>query len=192
MRKPRLLVVSFAASLALVTMFLVLLLRPSGNSETAQLHGRRLMLVPVSRRRTLPDLAAAALSPPPAVLRLSSLRGRPAFIDVWASWCVPCREEAPGLARLWRRYRSRVQFLGIDVEDSRGDARAFLHRYGLGYPSIFDRQASLAGRLGFFGLPTAYLVDERGRIAARLIGKQRLTTLASGLAAVAGEAKSGR
>jgi len=96
------------------------------------------------------------------------------------------------IAGLWRHYGGQVQFLGIDVEDSRGDARAFVHRYGLGYPNIFDRKASMAGRLGFFGLPTAYLVDRRGRIAARLIGKQREATFASGLAAVAGEAKGGR
>src|SRR5712691_1804509 len=129
MRKPRLLVVALAVSLALVAIFLVLLLRPSGNSETAQVHGRHFTLVPLSRRRALPDLAAPALNPPPGMLRLNSLRGRPSFIDVWASWCVPCREEAPVLARLWRRYRRRVQFLGIDVEDSRGDARAFLRRW---------------------------------------------------------------
>ena len=93
------------------------------------------------------------------------------------------------IARLWRRYGGQVRFLGIDVEDSRGDARAFMRRYGLGYPSIFDRTASIAGRLGFFGLPTAYLVDYRGHVAARLIGKQREATFASGLAAVVGETK---
>lgn len=96
------------------------------------------------------------------------------------------------IARLWRRYGGQVRFLGIDVEDSRSDARAFMRRYGLRYPSIFDRTASLAGRLGFFGLPTAYLVDHRGQVAARLIGKQRETTLVSGLAAVVGEAKGAR
>jgi len=93
------------------------------------------------------------------------------------------------IARLWRRYGAQVRFLGIDVEDSRGDARAFTRRYGLRYPSIFDRTASMAGRLGFFGLPTAYLVDYRGHVAARLIGKQREATFASGLAAVVGETK---
>jgi len=96
------------------------------------------------------------------------------------------------IARLWRRYGGQVRFLGIDVEDSRGDARAFMRRYGLGYPSIFDRTASIAGRLGFFGLPTAYLVDYRGHVAARLIGKQRESTYASGLAAVVGEVKGAR
>ncbi len=96
------------------------------------------------------------------------------------------------LARLWRRYGGQVQFVGIDVEDTRGDSRAFIRRYGVGYPNIFDKKASLAGTLGFFGLPTAYLVDERGRIAAKLVGKQKEATLASGLAALVGEAKGRR
>lgn len=95
------------------------------------------------------------------------------------------------VARLWRRYRAHVQFLGIDVEDSRGSARRFTHRYGLGYPNIFDSKAGLAGRLGFFGVPTAYLVDGRGRIAARLVGRQQERTLASGLEALVREAKRG-
>ena len=96
------------------------------------------------------------------------------------------------LARLWRRFRGQVQFLGIDVEDSRGAARRFTQRYGLGYPNIFDRNAGLAGRLGFFGLPTAYLVDERGRIAARLVGRQKERVLTSGLQALVREAKGPR
>jgi cytochrome c biogenesis protein CcmG/thiol:disulfide interchange protein DsbE len=96
------------------------------------------------------------------------------------------------LARRWRRYRAQVQFLGIDVEDSRGAAQRFTHRYRLGYPNIFDGKAVLAGRLGFFGLPTAYLVDRRGRIAARLVGKQQERTLASGLAALVRETKGRR
>lgn len=91
------------------------------------------------------------------------------------------------LARLWRSHRARVRFLGIDVEDSRADAERFIRRYGLGYPNIFDPKAGLAGRLGFFGLPTAYLVDDRGRIAARLVGRQQEQRLESGLKALVRE-----
>jgi thiol-disulfide isomerase/thioredoxin len=191
-RKRRLLLASAAASLAALGAFLVLLLRSSPDASAPLVHGQRLTLVAPARRKALPAMAGASLAPPPATLRLADLGGKPAFIDVWASWCVPCREEAPMLARLWRRYRGQVQFLGIDVEDSRADARRFTHQYHLGYPNIFDGKAGLAGRLGFYGLPTAYLVDERGRLAARLVGKQKERRLASGLAALAREAKSRR
>jgi len=192
MRKRGLLVISVAVLVSLVGTFLALLFRSSGNATTPRVQGQRLTLVSAARRKALPDLAGPALDPPPPTLRLGALTGKPAFIDVWASWCVPCRAEAPVLARLWRQYGGRVQFLGIDVEDTRGDARAFVRRYGLGYPNIFDRKAALAGKLGFFGLPTAYLIDARGRIAARLVGKQEEATLRSGLDALSREAKSNR
>jgi cytochrome c biogenesis protein CcmG, thiol:disulfide interchange protein DsbE len=129
------------------------------------------------------------LTPPPPSIALESLRGRPTFIGVWASWCVPCREEAPLLARLWREYRAQVRFLGIDIEDSRAEARAFVRRYGLGYPHIFDINATLASKLGFFGLPTAYFVDSKGRVAAKLVGEQDEAILRAALAALAADAK---
>ena len=191
MRKRRLLL-SVAAALAAVAAFLFVLLRSSPNVAAPLVQNHRLTLVAPGRRKALPALSGPSLTPPPATLSVADLGGQPAFIDVWASWCVPCREEAPMLARLWRRYRAQVQFIGINVEDSRAEARRFIHRYHLGYPNIFDAKAGLAGRLGFFGLPTAYLVDEQGRLAARLVGKQQERTLASGLAALAREAGDGR
>ena len=80
-------------------------------------------------------------------------------------------------AALHRAYGKRIRFLGIDVEDSRGAARAFERHFRIVYPSIFDQQAAMAGRLNFYGLPTAYLVDRSGRLAAVLIGKQAKATL---------------
>ncbi len=190
MRKRRLLVVLIVAGALLIGVFLGLLLRPSDDSAAPQLHGARLTLVPAPRRKPLPDLHGSALTPPPATIRLGAMRGRPAFIDVWASWCVPCREEAPLLARLWREHGRKVRFLGIDVEDTRRDADRFIRRYGLGYPNVFDPKAAMAGRLGFFGLPTAYLIDRQGRIAAKLVGRQKEATLRAGLDALAQEAKT--
>lgn len=192
MRTRRLLVLLVVAGALLIGVFLGLLLRSSDDSAAPQLHGARLTLVPAARRKPLPDLRGPALTPPPATIRLRALRGRPAFIDVWASWCVPCREEAPLLARLWREHRRQIGFLGIDVEDSRGDAQRFIRRYGLGYANVFDRKAAMAGRLGFFGLPTAYLIDRQGRIAAKLVGKQKEATLRAGLKALAQEAETSR
>lgn len=188
LRKRRLLVLVVAAA-AVVSVFLALLLRPSGQAAPRR-EGKHFSLIAASKRKALPDATVPALTPPPTSIALDSLRGRPAFIDVWASWCVPCREEAALLARLWREYGSQVRFLGIDVEDSRAAARAFIKRYGLGYPHVFDAKATLAGKLGFFGLPTAYFVDGEGRVAAELIGKQKERTLRAALAALALEAKN--
>lgn len=155
-------------------------LRPSAQAVRST-PARGALLIAPARRRALPDVAGDALSPPPARLPLRVRNGRPGFVDVWASWCLPCQEEAPMLATLARRYRGRIRFLGVDVEDTRSAARRFERKYGIGYPSIFDQTASLAGKLGFIGLPTAYLVDGDGRIAAVLTGKQQRQSIVSRL-----------
>ncbi len=76
------------------------------------------------------------------------------------------------MARLWRKHARTVQFVGIDTQDLRQDGRAFVRRYGLRYPHIFDPKATIAIKLSVFGIPTAFLVDRHGRIAAVLVGKQ--------------------
>src|SRR5438552_1774978 len=68
---------------------------------------------------------------------LSRLRGTPVVLNVWGSWCGPCRLEGPHLATAARRYGRRVQFLGLDVKDSLGPARAFIRQMGWPYPSVF-------------------------------------------------------
>ena len=95
------------------------------------------------------------------------------------------------LAALARTYHGRIRFLGIDVEDTRGAARAFERKHGIAYPSIFDPSASLAGQLGFFGLPTAYLVDRSERIAAVLTGKQQRQAILRRLVHLLAEDQSG-
>jgi cytochrome c biogenesis protein CcmG/thiol:disulfide interchange protein DsbE len=135
-------------------------------------------LEPARERRPLPRVTAPTLVPPPAAITFARLRGRPALLEVWASWCQACRDGAPALARLAGRYGDRVQFVGIDVEDTRADGRAFVRRYRLGFPHIFDPRARLARRLGVFGTPTTFFVDARGRIAAVVVGTQPESRLA--------------
>ncbi len=94
---------------------------------------------------------------------LTTLRGKPVVINVWASWCGPCIEEAPDLARAARQFRGRVQFLGVDVLDQIGPARAFIRRFGWSYPSVFDPQAAIRNDLGFIGQPETVILDRSGR-----------------------------
>src|SRR5207344_792816 len=74
---------------------------------------------------------------------LTQLHGTPALVNIWASWCGPCKEEAPSLAALSREYEGRVQFVGIDVKDQPAPARAFIQRYGWIYPSVADPSGSI-------------------------------------------------
>ena len=109
--------------------------------------------------------------------------GKVLVVNVWGSWCPPCREEAPGLRRVSEEARDRgVQFIGIDVRDNDGAARAFERKYKITYPSIRTAD-SAAAMLAFSSIlprnaiPSTVIVDREGRVAARVIGKTTYVTL---------------
>lgn len=93
-------------------------------------------------------------------------RGRWVLVNLWASWCDPCREEAPELERFWRRFRDRgVTVLGIDVQDNSEDALAFVREYGLTYPQLRSVGDERSDAFGSIGVPENFLVDPRGHLA---------------------------
>ena len=96
--------------------------------------------------------------------RLKALRGRPVVVNQWASWCPNWVQEFPFFQRLSARYRRRVAFLGLDSQDNRAGAEAFLRRFPVDYPSIYDRDAAQARSLGGGqGWPTTFFYDRSGR-----------------------------
>ena len=99
------------------------------------------------------------------------LRGHPVVVNFWASWCVPCKKEAPVLDASALAHRGRVVFLGIDVQDFKSDARRFLHRYNTPYVSVRDGAGSTYDAYGLTGLPETYWLDARGRIVAHHAGQ---------------------
>jgi len=101
---------------------------------------------------------------------LVGLRGTPVVVNVWASWCGPCRVEAPLLQKASQRYGVRVAFLGVDARDSEADARDFLRRYGISYPNLVDGGEEITGRLGLRGFPTTYIFDRAGKVQASVVG----------------------
>jgi cytochrome c biogenesis protein CcmG, thiol:disulfide interchange protein DsbE len=101
---------------------------------------------------------------------LVGARGTPVVVNIWASWCGPCRVEAPLLQRASQRYGERVVFLGVDARDSEDDARAFLKRYGITYPNVVDAHEEITGRLGLRGFPTTYIFDRAGKVRASVVG----------------------
>jgi cytochrome c biogenesis protein CcmG/thiol:disulfide interchange protein DsbE len=97
---------------------------------------------------------------------IADYRGRWVLVNLWASWCTPCRQEAPELERFWRRYRGRgVTVLGIDVQDNSDDALAFLREYRTGYPQLRSVGDERSAAFGSTGVPENFLVDPRGRLA---------------------------
>ncbi|GAA3815038.1 TlpA disulfide reductase family protein [Streptomyces chiangmaiensis] len=123
--------------------------------------------------RTLtPSLTGTALTGDH--IDIARWRGHVVVINVWGSWCAPCRQEAPELARLAKETRPLgVRFLGVDIRDSKTTAIAFEKDYGITYPSIFDPDSR--SMLGFKSVapravPTTYVLDRSGKVAALSIG----------------------
>jgi cytochrome c biogenesis protein CcmG, thiol:disulfide interchange protein DsbE len=94
---------------------------------------------------------------------LSTLKGKPVVVNIWASWCGPCNAEAPGLAAEARRFQGQAQFLGVDIADQRAPATAFIRKYGWSYPSVFDPTGAIRDDLGFVGQPITVLYDASGK-----------------------------
>lgn len=104
-------------------------------------------------------------------VRLADLRGRPVLVNFWASWCPPCRTEAPLLARLEREYRAKgVVFVGVNVWDGEPDARKFLREFDIAYPNGPDERGEIAIDYGLAGIPETFFIDRRGQIARKWIG----------------------
>jgi cytochrome c biogenesis protein CcmG/thiol:disulfide interchange protein DsbE len=98
-------------------------------------------------------------------MSLASLRGKAVVLNFWASWCAPCKDEAPELEAAWQRWRDQgVVVLGINLQDLDTDARRFVARYGLTYPILRDENGWTWGRYGIRGLPETWFVDTRGRL----------------------------
>jgi len=102
---------------------------------------------------------------------LRELRGHPVVVNFWASWCVPCKAEAPRLVASARAHTGRIAFIGVDVQDFKSDARRFLTRYGTNYVSVRDGDDSTSSAYGVTGIPETYYLDARGRIVAHSVGE---------------------
>ncbi|HEY7961980.1 MAG TPA: TlpA disulfide reductase family protein [Solirubrobacteraceae bacterium] len=130
-----------------------------------------------------PALPRAALAGP--AVTLAELRGRPAVVVFWASWCTPCGKEAPAFARFYAGLAGRAGLVGVDVEDDRAAARDFVRRNGWRFPSLFDPEGAVYRRYGSIGLPVTVVLDARGRVHETLRGPQTWQSLERALASVA-------
>jgi cytochrome c biogenesis protein CcmG, thiol:disulfide interchange protein DsbE len=116
----------------------------------------------------------------PAKLQSSSLDGKVQVLNFWASWCVPCRDEAGLLQSASAEWRSRgVVVLGIDHQDLSSDARAFMRHYRLEYPVVHDAGDKLYQRYGATGVPETFCVNRDGKVVAHVPGAVTRDTLDS-------------
>jgi cytochrome c biogenesis protein CcmG/thiol:disulfide interchange protein DsbE len=117
----------------------------------------------------------------PGTLQLASLRGKVVVLNFWASWCYPCKQEAPALSEAARRWAGRVVVLGVDVNDFAGDARRFARKYGLSYPLVHDNHNVTSPKYGLTGLPETFFIDRRGKVVVHEAGEVRAAEIQDGV-----------
>ena len=149
------------------------------------LAGLALLMLLVTTRIAEPTTAARTAGldrPAPAFdletldgarLTFESLRGRPVVVNFWASWCIPCREEAPLLNAAAARYGPAVAFVGALYQDSRESAQRFVAEFRQAYPAVLDPDGRTAIDYAVFGIPETFFIDAAGIIRSRQIGVLR-------------------
>ena len=141
-----------------------------------------LALVAFQMRRNGPlaagPVGAGEMAPPFEIttfegqtLKLADLRGQVVVVNFWASWCIPCEQEAAELENTWRRYKDKgVVFIGVDYVDTETAAKAFMQRFDITYPNGPDLGTRISQAYRIKGVPETYVVDKTGRLAFVKIG----------------------
>lgn len=133
-----------------------------------------------AQRTPAPDLVGETLDG--ETFRLADHLGEVVVLNVWASWCAPCRAEAPVLAQVSDDLADQgVLFVGLDTRDSDASARGFVERFGIPYPNVIDRDGRLqllfSDSLPPQAIPSTVVIDRRGRVAGRILGRASESTL---------------
>ena len=136
------------------------------------------------QRQPVPTVSGPVLDPRPGqgqstlsdtTVSTADHRGTVVVLNVWGSWCPPCREEAPALQAASQATKGKAQFIGIDTKDPGPDTpAAFLRTQGISYPSIFDPSGQtllqLAGQIPPSAIPSTIILDRQGRLSIRVLG----------------------
>jgi len=106
-------------------------------------------------------------------------------LNFWASWCIPCQQEAATLERAWQTHGRprRVLLLGLDMQDFTADARTFISHYAIDYPNVRDPTNDIALRYGVTGVPETFFISAQGRVVGHIIGASSTSELTAGIAA---------
>jgi cytochrome c biogenesis protein CcmG, thiol:disulfide interchange protein DsbE len=163
------------AATAAVCLVLVACSGSAGSSETPA--GS---LLP-STADALPQLDAGGFS-----TLLSQQHGTPMVVNFWAAWCPPCRAEAPLLSAAAERHGDRVRFIGVDVQDNRADAEAYISQYGLPYPSVFDPANAIGPGYDLFAPPATLFFNANGDLVRTIPGQISEQDLHDGIRLITG------
>ncbi|WP_420174183.1 TlpA family protein disulfide reductase [Luteococcus sp. OSA5] len=130
-------------------------------------------------RKPVPELAGETLDG--KKLSLADFTGQVVVLNVWGSWCSPCRHEAPQLVKAAQQTKGKAQFIGLNTRDlNKAQAQAFVRSFGLPFPSIHDPKGELLLKFGALppkAIPSTLVIDTKGRMAARVLGETTASTL---------------
>lgn len=143
---------------------------------------KSITMIAPDERQPAPAITGEVLGKDGTTIDVTDLTGKVVVLNVWGSWCGPCRAEAPALQQASEATAQRAQFIGLNTKDyDQGPALAFNRAFGITYPSIWDPTGSvlvsLSDTLPPKGIPSTLIIDEQGRVAARIVGTVTETTL---------------
>ena len=133
-----------------------------------------------------PAFSVAALGHSGQHLALSDYAGQPLIVNFFASWCVPCKQETPLLAKFYQAEHGKVALVGLDENDAQGSALAFTRAEGVGYPVGFDPEVIAASAYGVAGLPQTFFLNAQHRIVDRVFGAVTQAEINRGIALATG------
>jgi thiol-disulfide isomerase/thioredoxin len=160
-----------ATAVALLVVLAVAGCGGGGDGQSSAQGGGVRTIVPVEQRKEPVDLAGTTLAG--TRLDLATLRGKPVVLNIWGSWCAPCRKEAPELQAAAAELAGKAAFVGIATRDDEAGAKAYERRFKVTYPSFLDggdMLLQLRGAVSSQSPPVTLVLDAKGRVAARFIG----------------------
>lgn len=155
-------------NLGLLILLLTQLLTPASQANTDPLIGHP------APAFTLTQLSSQITT---NTLSLANFRGKPIVVNFWASWCDPCKEEAPLLENAWKQMQAQskdIVFVGIDFQEARGEALSFLQAYNITYPLALDTHGTAAGKYYITGLPDTIFINRAGTVVSKV--SQQITS----------------
>lgn len=152
----------------------------AGSSPAYISENGSIVLLQQQDRAPAPEISGTTLTGEP--YSLAAQRGHVVVLNVWASWCAPCRGEAPDLVEVAdATAKQGVNFVGLVTRDSEASARAFVDKFGIPYPNVLDRDGALQLKfrdsLPTMAIPSTLLIDQQGRVAGRVLGPVTAATL---------------
>jgi cytochrome c biogenesis protein CcmG/thiol:disulfide interchange protein DsbE len=165
------------AGAVLVTIVVYAVSRPS-HDVTFTAQGNPLSTPPAGQLTSMSEAAFEGV--------LVGLRGKPVIVNIWASWCAPCRTETPLLERTWKAHHQDVTIIGVASRDIPSSAEAFMREFSVSYPNVFDVSGDIRARLGLRGFPTTYVFGADGTLRTTIVGgltEQRLAAVLEDLGA---------